>query len=47
MGDGLFILGEMVKLAKLETELYVLRNVEELSVFRFLDLSDPSGVYPV
>lgn len=42
--DGLFILGEMVKLAKLETKLYVLRNVKELFVFRLLDLSDPLNI---
>jgi hypothetical protein len=38
--DGLFILGEMVKLAKSETASYVLRNVEELFIFKLLDFSD-------
>jgi hypothetical protein len=39
--DGLYILGEMVKVAKIENASFVLRNVEELFLFKLLDLSDP------
>ena len=39
--DGIYILGEMVKVAKLQQELYISKNVEELFFFKLLDLSDP------
>lgn len=39
--DGLFVIGEMVKLARLEKSYFVLRNVEELFLFKLLELSDP------
>jgi len=39
--NGLFILGEMVKVARLEEKNYVLKNVEELFIFKLMELSDP------
>jgi hypothetical protein len=39
--DGLFVIGEMVKLARVEKSYFVLRNVEELFLFKLLEFSDP------
>ena len=39
--NGLYVLGEMVKLAKSERVFFVLRNVEELFLFKLIDFSDP------
>jgi hypothetical protein len=39
--DGIYVLGEMVKLAKSENITYVSKNVEELFIFKLLDFSDP------
>lgn len=39
--NGLYVLGEMVKLAKSEKVFYVLRNIEELFLFKLIDFSDP------
>jgi hypothetical protein len=41
--NGLYILGEMVKLAKLEKVFFVLRNVEELFLYKLIDFSDPKN----
>ena len=38
---GLYILGEMVKVARLDGKDYVLRNVEELFIFKLMEHSDP------
>lgn len=39
--NWLFVIGEMVKLARLEKSYFVLRNVEELFLFKLLEFSDP------
>lgn len=39
--DGIYILGEMAKVAKLENEAYIIKNVEELFLFKLLDFADP------
>ena len=39
--DGIYILGEMIKAAKLVNEPYILKNVEELFFFKLLAFADP------
>jgi hypothetical protein len=39
--DGIYVLGEMVKLAKSENITYVSKNVEELFFFKLLEFSNP------
>jgi hypothetical protein len=39
--DGIYILDEMIKVAKSENESYIVKNVEELFFFKLLDFADP------
>ena len=39
--DGIYILGEMVKIAKSENDTYIVKNVEELFFFKLLGFVDP------
>ncbi|MGH9926554.1 MAG: hypothetical protein ACRD5B_14380 [Nitrososphaeraceae archaeon] len=39
--SAIYILGELVKVARLEGRDYVLRNAEELFIFKLMEQSDP------
>ena len=39
--DGIYILGEMVKVAKSDNDTYIVKNIEELFFFKLLSFVDP------